>query len=158
MGRVHKDLSGNRFGTLTLVLKLSDKEKNGSYKYIVQCDCGESKVIGYSQLANGRAKSCGCEQYLTGEKSANYKHGQSYSAKYRTHYTRLNQLSRQQQTPKWADLEKIKQFYLNRPTGFHVDHIIPIKGKSVSGLHVENNLQYLPADENMKKLNKFQIL
>src|SRR3989304_6955184 len=60
---------------------------------------------------------------------------------------------RMKQRPSWADLEMIKQIYLNCPKGYHVDHIIPLKGKFVSGLHVENNLQYLQATENMKKRN-----
>ena len=48
-----------------------------------------------------------------------------------------------QRIPPWADLTAIQNFYLNRPNGFHVDHIIPLCGKKVSGLHVLENLQYL---------------
>lgn len=58
-------------------------------------------------------------------------------------------------TPKWANLDKIKQIYKNCPEGYHVDHIIPLKGKNICGLHIETNLQYLPASENIKKGNKF---
>ncbi len=58
-------------------------------------------------------------------------------------------------TPKWANMEKIKEIYLNCPKGFHVDHIIPLQGKDICGLHIETNLQYLPASENCKKKNRY---
>lgn len=61
-----------------------------------------------------------------------------------------------QHTPAWADIKKITEIYLNCPEGYHVDHIIPLRGKNVSGLHVETNLQYLPATDNIKKGNKFE--
>lgn len=60
-----------------------------------------------------------------------------------------------QRTPAWANLEKIKNIYQLCPEGHHVDHIIPLQGKLVSGLHVPENLQYLTKEENLKKGNKY---
>lgn len=59
-------------------------------------------------------------------------------------------------TPAWADLSAIRLFYQNRPAGHNVDHIIPLAGTDVCGLHVLENLQYLPAAANKSKSNKFQ--
>ena len=67
----------------------------------------------------------------------------------------MEKAAKLQRIPPWANLEDIKQFYLNRPEGYHVDHIIPLRGKTVSGLHILENLQYLPAKENLAKSNKF---
>jgi hypothetical protein len=85
-GRFHSDKSGNRFGMLTLVTMLDEKYANGSYRYIVQCDCGESRAISYSRMANGRTSSCGCQQHLKGNKSPNWKHGQSRTKEYGLNY------------------------------------------------------------------------
>jgi hypothetical protein len=59
-----------------------------------------------------------------------------------------------QATPPWADLGAIAEFYRACPPGFHVDHVVPLNGRAVSGLHVVTNLQYLPAAENLRKGNK----
>ena len=68
-------------------------------------------------------------------------------------------------TPKWVDknaLKDIESFYIcsqmfSMYTGqkYHVDHIIPLRGKKVSGLHVPSNLQVIPAKENLSKRNIF---
>lgn len=59
-----------------------------------------------------------------------------------------------QATPKWVDRKALVEIYKNRPEGYHVDHIIPLNGQNVCGLHVPANLQYLPAAENIRKKNK----
>jgi hypothetical protein len=67
--------------------------------------------------------------------------------------------------PKWLTLEDINSIHkiyelareLSRAYGYvwHVDHIIPLKGKLVSGLHVPSNLQVIPGAINMSKGNRF---
>ena len=59
-------------------------------------------------------------------------------------------------TPKWADQNEIARIYDNCPSGYHVDHIMPLRGKNFSGLHVPWNLQYLPALVNLSKGNRIK--
>jgi hypothetical protein len=70
-----------------------------------------------------------------------------------------------QATPIWLTAEQLKEiqtFYtetkkLEQETGvkYHVDHIIPLLGENVCGLHVPWNLQILTAEENQRKNNRF---
>tara|TARA_Y100000310_G_scaffold342024_1_gene443386 strand:- start:1391 stop:1870 length:480 start_codon:yes stop_codon:yes gene_type:complete len=55
----------------------------------------------------------------------------------------------------YDDKKEIAEFYRNCPEDFHVDHIIPLNGRNVSGLHTIGNLQYLSAGENLRKSNNF---
>lgn len=73
--------------------------------------------------------------------------------------------SKLQRTPSWLtkeDLEEIKDIYRMarrrqevEGIAYHVDHIIPMQGETISGLHVPSNLQILRAKDNMIKGNKY---
>ena len=63
-----------------------------------------------------------------------------------------------QRIPVWMtkdELNMMRLFYVKCPQGFDVDHIVPLQGRNVSGLHVLLNLQYLTKEENGRKGNKF---
>ena len=74
-------------------------------------------------------------------------------------------LKQLQRTPKWLteiDYQRIENEYRlaalqTKLTGepWHVDHIIPLQGKYVSGLHVPSNLRAMRGSENIKKSNKY---
>ena len=66
-------------------------------------------------------------------------------------------------TPKWADEILIRRVYseadfLTKVTGirYEVDHVIPLQGKRVCGLHVQNNLQVIKLVDNRKKAYKHE--
>lgn len=80
-------------------------------------------------------------------------------------YAASRRAQKNKATPDWltdTQLNEIQQFYwlaqdLKLVTGecYHVDHIVPLKGENVCGLHVPWNLQVLPADINLSKGNKY---
>lgn len=76
-----------------------------------------------------------------------------YRAKYR-HYGAKRRAALIDRTPAWADMTAIERVYRDCPRGMEVDHIVPLLGRTVSGLHVAWNLQYLTKSENAAKGNK----
>jgi len=61
-------------------------------------------------------------------------------------------------TPAWSNPRKILGWYMAAGlSGLQVDHVIPLRGKLVSGLHVHNNLQLLTAMANRVKYNNFDV-
>ena len=120
------------------------------------------------------------KQYVYNEltktwRSKNVESIKIYAKKYREqNKDRLNALCRKRKIalinriPNWLtkdDLWAIEEAYKlaalrTAHFGFvwHVDHIIPLRGKLVSGFHVPTNLQVIPWIENQRKTNKFEVM
>jgi len=69
-----------------------------------------------------------------------------------------------ERTPVWADERQTQSMYevaarMSRSFGIEmqVDHVVPLQGERVSGLHVHYNLQIIPALVNQKKSNRFEV-
>lgn len=92
----------------------------------------------------------------------NYREKHPYKS---NHWVRMRQCAKMQRTPKWLNAEDkwmIAEFYdlaklRSKCTGveWNVDHIVPLRGKTVSGLHIPSNLQVILEQENKVKRNYF---
>ena len=79
--------------------------------------------------------------------------------------TRKYQASKLKRTPVWLtedEKERMVCYYqvaamLSKESDkqWHVDHIVPLQGENISGLHVPWNLRVIPAIDNLKKNNSF---
>lgn len=102
-----------------------------------------------------RADPISLEMYRAKERERKKRYAETASGKaYRRRQNRAKEEKIRIATPKWCDISAVNRFLDARPDGYHTDHIVPLRGKSVCGLHVLENLQYLPAQENLKKSNK----
>lgn len=75
---------------------------------------------------------------------------------------KLYRLKLKRATPPWSETEQIHALYrkakqLSASTGVRhsVDHVVPLKGEYVCGLHVMANLQILTYAANVQKGNKY---
>lgn len=153
--------------------------KGGRSMWNAKCCCGTEREISGPSLLAGQTKSCGCllkNMRATGRtpeeelevrrmrsRLSNHKNPARVKANKIKYETR-----RFLATPKWvtdSDLSAMNEVYkearsLTRKTGIRhqVDHIIPINGEKVSGLHVPQNLQILTQAENVSKSNIYAEL
>ena len=64
MGKL-ENLTGQRFGLLTVVGKADRKDKSGGYFWLCRCDCGGERLARATSLRKGETKCCGCDRYKT---------------------------------------------------------------------------------------------
>jgi hypothetical protein len=151
------NLLGLKIGRLLIIQRVSTSLQ-GNATWLCLCDCGNTTIANANHLSKRAKLSCGCIRSemaaLKGKATAT--HGQTGTRQYRNFLWMKRRARKLRATPRWADLGKIRQIYQDCPTGFHVDHVVPLKGKIVSGLHVETNLQYLPQAVNAAKSNRFE--
>ncbi|GAI09468.1 unnamed protein product, partial [marine sediment metagenome] len=100
---------------------------------------------------------------VKGKNHPGYKHGLVGTKGYNCAQAMKHKAAKLQQTLPWADQDAILLYYVWRDIWnmilspylvFEVDHIIPLQGENVRGLHVENNLQLLPLGKNRSKGNR----
>jgi len=128
--------------------------------------CGEEKELG--EFSKNRSGKFGVRSHCKGCDKQYYQENRERGLEYQKQYyqenrevSRANKAKRRARernaTPDWLtplDYLIIRHIYETCPEGCHVDHIVPLKGKKVSGLHVPWNLQHLPAEENISKGNR----
>ena len=76
--------------------------------------------------------------------------------RYRRYNARPAWLTIEQQKQINTIYKRCRQMTIETCIQYHLDHIIPIHGKTVCGLHVPENLQILTASENCSKRNSFE--
>ena len=72
------DLTGQRFGKLTVIARAESKNKRACW--LCECDCGNTIITTGKLLRNGKTQSCGCKKSVTNGKSR--KHGMSNAKLY----------------------------------------------------------------------------
>jgi hypothetical protein len=138
-------------------------------------DCGESKPKGsfYKNKARHDGLQSICKNcsglrnstwYIDNKESHN-QYMREHSKKNRPMYNIRDSNRRASElnaTPPWANKEQIARIYklckkVSDKTGVqhHVDHVVPLRGSTVCGLHVENNLAIIPAKDNLTKGNRW---
>lgn len=109
------------------------------------CSC--EKVLNISEFRKNKAKTFGIQVHC----KVCHQKGTSRTQAARTAKYKASLLCR---IPGWADLSSISKVYAECPKDMQVDHILPLNGETVSGLHVECNLQYLTPKDNQSKGNR----
>ena len=115
-------------------------------------EANKDKIKAYREANKDKVKA---------QKKAYY---EANSAKYIERATFRKKLLNKLQRPSWYNSKLVNKIYnechkLNKIAGFikyHVDHIVPLQGKNVSGLHVQDNLEIILASANLSKSNKFE--
>lgn len=123
--------------------------------------CGHDKMMSWRKK-NPNAHKEDTARYRKNQRDHRNTYMQEYR-KQKPHIKCADQAKRRSRKPLWltvAEIEQMKTIYekcamTTRETGIlhEVDHIVPLRGRTVSGLHVPWNLRVITASANRKKGN-----
>ena len=156
-----------------------EREKEYSRKYrednIDRCkelckaykEANKEKVSAYNKEykeANKEKLAADKREWERKNKKRIAKYRRGYKKTRRPYYTALQAKRRARMaavshmiTPEYkAEMEEMYRFCMEN-TGYEVDHIVPLNGEKVCGLHVPWNMQILTKAENIAKSNKFEV-
>lgn len=170
INNIRVDITGQRFGRLTAVRFLAvDRWRKARWSFV--CDCGNKIETTADEVLNGNTRSCKCIRIKHGLSQTREYHKEAYKRWAERNPDKVlenvkkRQIELTPRIPKWLaeeDRTEINAIYLkakrlSRETGIrhHVDHDIPLRGKTVSGLHVPTNLKILTAKDNLQKSRTF---
>lgn len=148
------------------IISRKEAKEQGLKYYYTGNPCPKGHI--YKRFTSAGTCSVCAKKYKQEWAKSNFKKVQEYRREYKQNnkpyfakHERTRKASKIQRTPSWANQEEIIMWYevaevLSRSgVVFHVDHIVPLQGKTVSGLHVEDNLQVLRFDQNCSKKNQW---
>lgn len=160
MGKFH-DLTGQRFGKLSVIERAADKTTGSKPKVMwwCHCDCGKEVIVCASSLSQGTTVSCGCKKK---------KHG--YAHKERLYETWKN-MRRRCYDPnnkryaqyggrgiticlEWNDYAVFRQWAMSN--GYHDD--LTIDRIDVNGNYCPENCRWATLDEQMNNMTKNRMI
>jgi 5-methylcytosine-specific restriction endonuclease McrA len=144
------------------------KSVDGLNSWCILCKKEYNQIPSVKQKNNTYQAKAMCD---TQKRAKKYKYRNEYTKTNRSKVNAINAKRRAsvlQRTPKWlteSELVRIECMYslasmLNNHGVelWHVDHIIPLQGNNVSGLHVYSNLRVVPSSENLAKGNRYDLI
>jgi hypothetical protein len=152
-------LNGGNETWYTYLLKIVEYKKCNSCSKVLPFTCFHKDTCASSLGIASYCKECTSIK----QQGAYAKYYEAHQASYAKNSAEIKarravyRTTRKARIVPWSEKKEILEFYRNCPKGCHVDHEIPLNGKLVSGLHVLANLQYLTAEDNLIKSNKYVI-
>jgi len=67
------DLTGKKFGKLTVVRLLAQRSSSKARMWLCSCDCGGAKIVRKNSLTAGMTKTCGCGAHPNRQNNVNWR-------------------------------------------------------------------------------------
>ena len=155
----YSDLTGRRFGRLTVLDRATAISSRTKLRWLCLCDCGDMTIVEAGSLSGGMTASCGCAK--RNNDIVRPKDQRIRSARYGARRRAAERNAFRPFNRELFELVEIEAYHLaqlrTELTGIQwdVDHVIPLQSDTVCGLHNEFNLAVITAQENGRKKNLY---